>query len=230
MATTHARPAAAGLASTLVLAFTLAAAGGCSGESTSPSAGVDSLPAGFDQYVTTVQVTLEGTTVVVRSNGVPNHGSPYFDSGDPRYEAYNGSNPNFMLNPNRIVTQALVFRIPASPTPAATPQATPLGPIGVALNSVPIFNQYAGPNQPLTNEINSFDQYNGHPQQTGMYHYHIEPLFITASRGKSGLLGFLLDGYPVYGPLENTVTLRMATSAATPSVIASRHVIIAVGR
>ena len=177
--------------------------------STSPDT-TTALPPGFDQFVSTVQITREGTVVVARSNGVPNHGSPYFDPSDPRYEAYNGSNPNFMLNPNRIATQSLVFRIPDSPTPAATPQATPLGPIGVALNGVPIFNQYAGPNQPLTNEINSFDQYNGHPQQTGMYHHHVEPLFITAARGKSGLLGFLLDGYPVHGPVENGVTLVSA--------------------
>ena len=177
--------------------------------STSPDT-TTALPPGFDQFVSTVQITREGTVVVARSNGVPNHGSPYFDPSDPRYEAYNGSNPNFMLNPNRIATQSLVFRIPDSPTPAATPQATPLGPIGVALNGGPIFNQYAGPNQPLTNEINSFDQYNGHPQQTGMYHHHVEPLFITAARGKSGLLGFLLDGYPVHGPVEIGVTLVSA--------------------
>jgi hypothetical protein len=55
----------------------------------------------------------------------------------------------------------------------------------------------------LTNEINSFDQYNGHPQMQGGYHYHIEPTYLTAQNGKHVLLGFLLDGFPVYGPLEN---------------------------
>ena len=53
------------------------------------------------------------------------------------------------------------------------------------------------------NEINSFDQYNGHPQQQGIYHYHIEPTYLTASKGNDVILGFLLDGYPVYGPFEN---------------------------
>ena len=51
-------------------------------------------------------------------------------------------------------------------------------------------------------EINSFDQYNGHPQQSGQYHYHIEPTYLTSTKGKSALLGFLLDGFPVYGPEE----------------------------
>ena len=49
-----------------------------------------------------------------------------------------------------------------------------------------------------------------HTQGRGMYHYHVEPLFLTQSRGKSGLLGFLLDGYPLYGPVENGKTLVSA--------------------
>jgi hypothetical protein len=36
-----------------------------------------------------------------------------------------------------------------------------------------------------------------------MYHYHAEPFSLTARLGKDALLGFLLDGYPVYGPQEN---------------------------
>jgi hypothetical protein len=55
----------------------------------------------------------------------------------------------------------------------------------------------------LTNEINSFDQYLGHPQLTGQYHYHQEPAYLTTQNGKSAFLGFLLDGFPVYGPQEN---------------------------
>jgi hypothetical protein len=89
--------------------------------------------------------------------------------------------------------------------------ATPLGPIGVSLNGVPFFNQYAGPNQPLTNEVTSFDQYWGHPQQSGQYHYHVEPKYLTQEKfTKSALLGFLLDGFPVYGPEENGTTVTNA--------------------
>ena len=73
-----------------------------------------------------------------------------------------------------------------------------------------IFNQYAGPGTPLTNEINSFDQANGHPQQTGQYHYHVEPVRLTEKYGQDALLGFLLDGFPVYGPKEGTKTLTNA--------------------
>ena len=152
-------------------------------------------------------VTRDGSTIVVTSTNIPDHKSPYFPAGDSRYEAYNGTNSRFTLNPNRIAEQALVYRIPSSPAPAAAVTATPLGPIGVTVNGVAIFNQYAGPNQPLTNEVDSFDQYGGHPQQTGQYHYHVEPLWITARVGKGGLIGVLLDGFPVYGPVENGRTL-----------------------
>jgi hypothetical protein len=41
-----------------------------------------------------------------------------------------------------------------------------------------------------------------------MYHYHVEPLYLTTVKStKSGLMGFLLDGFPVYGPQETDGTL-----------------------
>jgi len=96
------------------------------------------------------------------------------------------------------------------PASASSKQATSLGPIGVSLNGVPFYNQYNGQNNPLTVEINSFDQYNGHPDQSDAYHYHIEPLYLTEKKGKDAFLGFLLDGFPVYGPMENGVLITDA--------------------
>jgi hypothetical protein len=161
----------------------------------------------LSQFGSEVEVSIDGDVVVLRSNGVPNHVSPYFDQSDSRYAAYDGSNTNFNLNPNTIAEQNLVFRVPKEVQQATNNAATPLGPIGVAVNGVAIFNQYAGPNQPLTFEIDSFDQYNGHPQNTGQYHYHIEPLFITGVVGEDALIGLLLDGFPLYGPFEGGVRL-----------------------
>ena len=31
----------------------------------------------------------------------------------------------------------------------------------------------------------------------------MEPFWITQNKGKDALIGFLLDGFPVYGPVEN---------------------------
>jgi hypothetical protein len=114
-------------------------------------------------------------------------------------------------NPNKIAAQNYTFKIPLNPAVSSTHSATPLGAIGVSLNGVPFYNQYAGPNQPLTNEINSFDQYFGHPTATSQYHYHAEPYYLTTTKGKDALLGFLLDGFPVYGPQENGATVLNAS-------------------
>ncbi|MSQ26255.1 MAG: YHYH protein [Dehalococcoidia bacterium] len=156
------------------------------------------------------RATVEGATLIITSSGIPDHSSPYFPRTDSRYTPYAGPNTAYRQNPNTVQTQTLVFRLPLVPQPAAALSATPLGPIGVCINGIPFYNQYAGPSQPLTNEINSFDQYNGHPQMSGQYHYHVEPLSVTAMHGRGALLGFLLDGYPVYGPQENG---RILTSA-----------------
>ena len=167
------------------------------------------LPAVFSKFNNSVQVYVDGNFVVLKSNGIPDHKSPYFATTDSRYEAYNGTG-TFHQNPNFIAIQNLTFKIPLTPAINSVHEATPLGPIGISINGVPLFNQYAGPNTALTNEIYSFDQYGGHPQQQGQYHYHVEPLYITAQKGKDALLGFLLDGFPVYGPKENGVILTSA--------------------
>ena len=168
------------------------------------------VPDVFKKFNTTVSISSDGTYITLKSDGVPDHKSCYFATTDSRYQAYNGTNTAFNKNPNSIGTKSYTFKIPASPAVNAAHEATPLGPIGVAVNGVPIYNQYAGPNTPLTNEINSFDQYNGHPDQSSTYHYHVEPLYIILNNTKSALIGFLLDGFPVYGALENGKTLVSA--------------------
>ena len=155
---------------------------------------------------------VDGNYLVIKSKGIPDHKSPYYSSTvwqSDLYEDYNGTNSNFKLNPNRISESNFTFKIPLNPEKDVSHDATPLGAIGVSLNGVPFFNQYAGPNnQPLTFEINSFDQYNGHPQQQGNYHYHVEPIYLTETTSREALLGFLLDGFPVYGPYEDSMEVK----------------------
>lgn len=168
------------------------------------------IPEVYQKVYGATDMYVDGDYIVIKSTGRPDHKSPYYKGTQWQsslYEAYNGSNSSFTQNPNQIATASLVFRIPLHPAKASSVQATPMGAIGVSLNGVPFFNQYAANYSPLTQEINSLDQYNGHPQQQGTYHYHIEPTYLTATYGKHVLLGFLLDGFPVYGPLENNVTI-----------------------
>lgn len=190
---------------------------GCSKskEEENPSAPANEVPALYQKIYGASRITSDGTFITIQTNGMPDHKSTYYPASDERHEAFSGKTfggGTFTKNPNTIVAQTLTFKIPVKPAEATTHAASPLGPIGVALNGVPLFNQYAGPNnQPLTSEINSFDQYYGHPQATGQYHYHVEPLYLTTVKsGKDGLIGFLLDGFPVYGPEENGKTLTSA--------------------
>ena len=159
------------------------------------------LPAIYAKFVNGTGVSLSGTTVIITSKDLPDHKSPYWGVGNALYEA---PQPGMMVNPNMIVAQNLTYRIPVSPV-RATPSATPLGPIGVATDGVPFYNQYAAGFQPLTSEVVSFDRYNGHPNGSNQYHYHFEPLWLTAS-SKSAFLGVLLDGFPVYGPQDSNGT------------------------
>jgi hypothetical protein len=165
---------------------------------TSGSSSPGALPAAYSRFGGSATVTLDGTTVVIRTSDLPDHSSPYFGSGNSGYEA---PQAGMQVNPNRIAVQTIVFRIPSSPA-TGTASDTPLGPIGVAVNGVVLFNQYAAGRTPLTSEILSFDRYNGHPSPSNQYHYHIEPLWLTSSRGKAALVGVLLDGFPVYGTVD----------------------------
>lgn len=157
-------------------------------------------PAMYQRFLSSaVTITVEGTTVVLKSNTVPDHKSPYWGVSHALYEApHSGMVPN----PSLIVSQTLTLRVPSSPAIASATSDTPLGPIGMAVNGVPLFNQYAAGRSPLSGEIISFDRYNGHPQQSGQYHYHMEPFWLTTSNGASSLIGVLLDGFPLYGPKD----------------------------
>lgn len=201
-----------------LIAASIVVAGSCKKSSdsgtTTTGGGSVAVPAVYNKIYGATSITNDGTYITIKTNGMPDHKSAYYATGNAQYEAFSGatfSGVTFNKNPNSIAAQSLTFKIPVNPAVNATHSATPLGPIGVAINGVPLFNQYAGPSQPLTNEITSFDQYWGHPQQTGQYHYHVEPKYLTTVKvTKSSLLGFLLDGFPVYGPEENGAAVTNA--------------------
>ena len=176
-------------------------------------ADASALPAPYNKIYGSSQIYVDGSFLVVKTQDLPEHKSPYYAGttyASTKYEAYNGTG-SFIANPSSIAAQTITFRIPMNPAVTASHVATPMGPIGFAINGVPMFNQYAAGGSPLSGEIISFDQYGGHPQQSNMYHYHVEPTWITSQKGKDALIGFLLDGFPVYGPKENGVILTSAS-------------------
>lgn len=155
------------------------------------------LPAIYAKFRSAVTVRLDGSFVVLQSNDEPDHKSPYWPTTDPLYEA----EPDVALNPSHIAAQSITMRVPASPATTADSD-TPLGPMGMAINGVVLYNQYAAGRVPLTTEIVSFDHYHGHPNQDNQYHYHFEPVAIT-NGNESAFVGVLMDGFPVYGQKDS---------------------------
>jgi YHYH protein len=173
-------------------------------------------------YITSV--TAGTSNVVVVTKDRPNHASPYCPTGVSAIagcanESVTLSSPSFYsggtfaLNPN-VVSSTLRYTltIPLQPTCAAVSTDTSLDAIGTASNGIAFFNQYAAGNAVLTNEINGFDRFGGHPAGQGNYHYHMEPRYLTnsamgnASASPSALIGWALDGFPVYGTTNSSGT------------------------
>ena len=164
------------------------------------------LPTVYTKIYGATSITFDGTFVTIKSSDQPDHKSVYWPVNNALFQAFSGptfQDSSFIRAPGNILTQNITLKIPVNPMMANTHASTPMGVIGVGLDGVPFFNQYAAGAVAIGGEIHGFDQYNGHPQMSGMYHYHVEPTFLTTVRAtKSSLMGFLLDGFPVYGPQE----------------------------
>jgi len=88
--------------------------------------------------------------------------------------------------------------IPTRPNGALKHEKTSLGPIGLALNGVPIFNDKEGGNAALDDlTIKTFDYAGAHPAPREDYHYHVTGKYTSSD--DANLIGFLRDGFPIYG-------------------------------
>ena len=61
--------------------------------------------------------------------------------------------------------------IPENPVVAGATTSLPKGPIGVAIYGIPFFSPYTSDGLDAV-ETEVFDDRDGHPTQTGVYHYH----------------------------------------------------------
>ncbi len=153
------------------------------------------------KYTGTAVVSVSGTSIVIRSNGLPNHKTPYWGVGNALYEAFP---PGHASNVNStMIAQNYVMTIPSKPSSATTNEATSLGAIGMALNGVPIFNDREGGNIPLDAQtVLTLDYSGAHPAPGKDYHYHTSGRYVSEDDAK--LIGFLRDGFPIYGRKDTT--------------------------
>lgn len=139
-----------------------------------------------------VKVTATETRWIVESDGIPNHPTAKYPNRD---------------NPNRIEKQNYKFYIPRKPKKAEKPTKTPMGPIGIAINGIPIYNQFNAKGDDAV-KLEVFDSCCGHPDPGGRYHYHKFPVCVKSpfkadESGHSPLFAFAFDGFAVYGPEES---------------------------
>ena len=145
-----------------------------------------------------ITVSVSGSNIIIKSDGRPNHKSPYWGVGNANYEDFQSGH---QANPSTLGVQNYTMTIPAKPAAASTHEATSLFAIGMALNGVPIFNDQEGPSTSLdVGKISSLDKAGAHPAQASDYHYHVTDFDGKyTTKDDSLLVGFLRDGFPLYG-------------------------------
>lgn len=145
--------------------------------------------------IANVKLSHDNRHLIVRSQGYPNHPTAIFPNSG---------------NPNSIRVQDFTFRFPLAPQRAPQVTRLPMGPIGMALNGVVFFNPFeiGGMNAVAGYSEVWLDSCCGHPQQTGVYHYHKYPTCVKSPFADDGhqhspVIGLAFDGFPIYGPYES---------------------------
>lgn len=175
-------------------------------------------PAFADFDADNFTIYVDGDEVVIESNGLPNHTSPYWSSTnertlvlpdgetattpaaaedhplyvDPTVTSYDQMAPGNIDEFDGTFT----LRVPTVVELANSSTATGLGPVGIAVSGSMIYNDEEGPNIPLDAAVGSLD-YNGAHTGPQSYHYHLEP--VSFSDDDSNLVGIMADGFFIYG-------------------------------
>jgi YHYH protein len=137
---------------------------------------------------------VKGHSLRLSGNGLPKHTTGVYpvQQADDAYQVDR--------NPNRISSYALSFALSTKPKHHKSPQCVG-GQVGVMTSGVELFSAVDGEDRDaVAHEVQ--DSCSGHPERTGVYHYHGLPACIdTGSANKqSKLIGWALDGFPIYGP------------------------------
>jgi hypothetical protein len=141
-----------------------------------------------------VSIAVSGANRMITSNALPKThatGTYPIASSDDAY--------SYDRNPNSIKAQSLSVTLPANPTVAASPTCVG-GEVGISVTGVPIFDGFdAGGRDAVAHEVQ--DSCDGHPQESGEYHYHGPSSCVAQGDGE--LFGYAYDGFGIYSNLEN---------------------------
>lgn len=188
---------------TLLLPLLAACSGGAADDlrtlDTCETTVADDVPAFFADLYKCVDVALAGDDIAITTIDLPPHPSPYYEETSPNWEAFDDRGGTHQQNPNTLAEQAMTVTVPVDPTPkgltitddlvdlsAGTSDEEYPGGNGVALDGTVIFAAMAAPGDDITQEKYTFDTWEGHPQNTGIYHHHSAtpgPLAVLAAVG-----------------------------------------------
>ncbi len=192
----------------------------CKKDDDTPDTGGDAeIHSAFAEFDTdNFNIYLDGDEVVIESNGLPNHTSPYWSNTTER----SATDPmgNTLTTPAAASNHALfveptvtsyasmapgniddfngsyTLRVSTNPAKASASSATGLGAIGMAVSGSMIYNDEEGPNVALDDAAPSLD-YSGAHTGPQSYHYHLEPHAWSDDDDK--LIGIISDGFFLYG-------------------------------
>jgi YHYH protein len=139
-------------------------------------------------------ISLEGERRLFTTNDFPNHATGTFPI-PPTDEGY-----QYDRNPNHIAEHNITIDLPADPALAPAPSCAP-GAIGILITGAVLFNALDAPGRDaVAHEVQ--DKCQGHPQESGVYHYHSITTCLDDKReadGSSALVGYAIDGFGIYG-------------------------------
>ncbi len=135
---------------------------------------------------------------ILSGNGLPNHPTGIFPI-QPGTVPY-----LYDRNPNIISPQPLSITFSAIPQEAAIKSCVGFGPAGYSLTGSAIYHGASTlGNDAAAHEM--LDRFGGHTDGTSRYHYHfpsedLQNHIHKHSSGHSALMGYMLDGFGIYGP------------------------------
>lgn len=188
------------------------------------------------------EIVYAGDHLAFHATALPPHPSPYYPQDDPNWVAFDTRDGRWHQNPNELSAQDLLLNIPLDPTPRGITITAAMVDEeagtsrdeyhaqnqGVGLDGTALFTGVAAPGDDIEEELYTFDTYEGHPQESGVYHHHSSnpaALAVLADRGlvtttapgeaEIELYGVMCDGTFVLGcpELDGTTPTASALDA-----------------
>jgi arylsulfatase A-like enzyme len=156
------------------------------------------------------QEEITTANLIITTAGIPNH---VYHTGRDR------------TNPNVVCLQPVTATLPLVPQLSGTFTETNMGVIGILKTGAFLYNHKSNHNgvddvaNHANNEQPSLDTCHGHADQQCTYHYHEISQLAACTHDDQGdaceLIGYMLDGFPVYSHCFSAIANRDLTSCYT---------------